>query len=294
MRALALGLVLLALWAPSAAAVACPPDVESNVCDWSDQAGFDRLGENGWIAFCLAALFVAIFLVNALIWLFGPKGGPKFGVQAREQVREVGPGGNVQLVFDVENRARKSGVDLWVHVPPLPSGWNAAPFAAVAFPSGWTMPVALSREAPLHLTSLQRGANKAAVAVQLTAPAEAAAEETIDVPVRVVPLAMGSPRPGKSAEVRYSVLLSTRRPVLQIANVTHDPERISAGRAVATRAMVQNTGEVEARDVNVTFLLNDQQVDQKTVPLVPSKGEAAVEFTWTPSQGENKIRISAI
>jgi CARDB protein len=288
-------LALLPFASTVASAQACPTALEDTLCKASADAGLDdALGDYGWIVVAFLALLLVIAVVNFLIWLLGPKGGPRFGIQPREQVREVGPGGSVQLVLDIENRRRKASLDLWIDVPPLPAGWNAAPFAAVAHASGWTTPVALSRQAPLHLSSVQRGAHKAAVAVQLSAPAEADAEETVDVPVRVVPVTLGTPRPGKSAEARYSVLLTTRRPVLQIANVMHDPERIAAGRPVTTRATVQNAGEVEARDVAVTFLLNEQQVDQKSVPLVPAKGEAAVEFSWTPTTGENKIRISAI
>lgn len=294
MRPLLLVLLLVPFVAPLASAQACPADLEDTVCQYADDYGFtDLLGDYGWIALLVLALFVVIVVVNFLVWLLGPKGGPRVGVQAREQVREVGPGGSVQLVMDVENRRRKTGVDLWISVPELPMGWSAAPFAAIAHPSGWTTPVALSLDTPLHLSSAQRGANKAAVAVQLNAPHEASAEETIDVPIRVVPLALGTPGGRKSTEVRYSVLLTTRRPVLQIANVMHDPDRIAAGRPVTTRASVQNAGEVEARDVSVSFLLNDQTVETKSVPLVPPKGEAAVEFRWTPAHGENRIRISA-
>jgi hypothetical protein len=277
---------------PGAAAQECSLDQKA-ICDPAKDAGLvDLFGEYGDVALLFLALFVAIALIAGLVWLLGPKQTPKFLVQPRELVREVGPGGHVQLVLDVENRRKGSSLDLWVDIPSLPPGWSAAPYAAVVTPSGWTLPVALGADAPLHLSSVSRGQHKAAVAVQLEAPNEALAEETIDVPIRVTPLAMGAPRGKKATELRYSVLLTTRRPQLQITNVAHDPDRIVAGKGVHTRAVVSNVGDIEAREVGVQFLLNDTAIDRKVVALLPPKAESTVEFDWTPGPGENRIRIS--
>jgi hypothetical protein len=263
------------------------------LCDYAHDARMDLLfGSYADVGLALTGLFLVALILSALVWLFsGGNKGPKFSVEPREQVKEVGPGGTAQLLLDVENRRKRAGLDLWIQVPDLPVGWSATPFAAVSTSSGFTFPIALSRESPLHLSGASKGANKAAVAVQITAPPEVAQEESLDLPVRLVPLAVGVPRPRKGRETHFAVQLTTRAPVIEVVSVRHDPERIAVGKPVTTQAHVTNAGDAEARDVAVSFLINDQTVDQKIVPNLPAGGEATVEFHWVPAAGANRIRI---
>lgn len=277
----------LTLVAPMAGAATCTTQVDQ-LCDAGRKAG---LGDYGDVIIAAVAFVLLVGFLVLLVLLFSGRSTPKISVAPREQVREVSPGGTVQLLVDVENLRKRTSVDVWVDVPPLPAGWDAAPFAALELPSGFTAPVAITEDQPLHLSSAKKGAHKAAVAVQLLAPTDAAQEETIEIPVRLVPTLMGTPR-GAGEEVHYSVLLTTRRPVLSVQSVVHTPDHVTAGEPVVTRAVVENRGEAEAHDVAVAFLLNDQAVDRKTVAVMGPRAAATVEFNWTPTAGENRIRIS--
>lgn len=290
MRALFVAVLALMTLVPTAQACVLE---QKDLCKIATDAGFEgAFGDYADVVFVVLALLALIVLLNLIALLFRKSPKPKYTIVPREQVKEVSPGGVVQLILDVENQRPKTSLDLAVDVENLPAGWSAAPFAAVGYPSGFTAPVAISAESPLHLSSANRGAHKAAVAVQLTAPTQVAVEETLDVPVRVVPMSAGVRKPAQGEDLHFSVALTTKRALLAVKNVTHDPEHIVAGRPVATKAHIANTGEVEAREVGVNFLLNDQNVDHQVVAILPPGGDATVEFHWTPAHGENRIRIN--
>lgn len=293
MRRLLSVLFLAPLLAVPASAAECTTTV-TRLCDAANDAGLDALfGDYADIGALVLGLFLVIFLIVAVVWLFRrPSARPRLTVTMKDQLRETVPGGSVQLVCEVENRRKRTGTDVTADWGQLPAGWTAAAFAALHLPSGFSAPQIVGPDQPLRLSSGKKGANKATLAVQVKAPMDASERDTFDVRVKVVPRTRGRPRPRRGKNLEYTVFVTSGRPVLQIKNVSHDPPRIESGHLVRTRATLSNGGEAEAREVGVSFLLNDQTVARKVLPVVPAHEETSVEFEWVPSTGENRIRIA--
>ncbi len=287
-----LGLVAAA---PSASAQSeCVTRIDA-LCDWLDEntATGELFGAYADVGVAAIGLIVAVLLLVLVVWIFRKPGEKvRFSAEPREGEHVVAQGQSTQLLIDVENKRPGGSTDFLVEWDTLPPGWTAESFASVAYPSGFTTPLALSPGQPLSLASSEAGGHQATVAVQLTAPPEGAGDEVIEVPVRVVPLLGGIPRRRRLRPLSFTVTLSSRRSPVEITDVTHEPPQITAGQAVRTRALLANTSAEEARDVGVSFLLNDRTVDRKVVASLAANQETAVEFEWIPSSGQNRIRIS--
>ncbi len=60
-------------------------------------------------------------------------------------------------------------------------------------------------------------------------------------------------------------------------------------------ARVRNPGREDAKDVLVALKVDDNTVDQKTIPVIESKKELDVEFEWLPArEGSYNIKVEAI
>lgn len=266
------------------------------LCDVADEAEVDRLfgdyADYGLIALASVVLLVVVML---LIWLLRkPVASPKLDVEVHDAARQIEPGGTAELGFEVENRRERTSADVAVLVDDLPEGWTARASAAVVYASGFSTPQDLSDgRRTFHLTSARRNAHRASVTLSVTAPPDVSPDgDVVEVRARVVPVAGGAYRMGRARKVKFSLVPTAHAGGLQIASVVHTPESLTAGTPVVTRALITNASEAEARDVGVNFLLNDTPVERQVVAQLAPRAEAQVEFHWTATTGENRIRIT--
>lgn len=291
-----------ALWVLALAAVAATPLASADdcslgagaYCDMIHDAGLnDVAGQYSDIVVAVVALIILVGLIAAIITLFR-RGStqPRIRAQARQETAEVGPGGSVQLLADVENARKGTSIDVVAEWDDLPPEWTGQAYAALAYPSGFTAPQVVALDSPLHLSSVGRGSHRATVAAQLNAPQAVAFDEAFEFHLYLVPVLGGVRKPRKAKKLTYNVHLSTRASAVEIADVVHDPVQLVAGKPVRTMAKVTNQGDADAQNVAVNLILNDEPLDRKVVAVVAARQEAAVEFNWTPRAGENRIRIS--
>lgn len=287
---LALGI----LSAPGALAQSeCVTGVD-DLCQISDDVrASDYFGEYGDIVLLALGLFVAILVVTIIIWLIRKASeGPRIKVEPRTESAELEPAGSAQIVIDVENLRKNTSTDVDLVVGELPPGWSVQSYAGIALPAGFTQPVVVSEDRPLHLTSAERGGHEAALAIELNAPPDVNDEQTFELKADVVPVVHGVRRTGREKSFRFPVFLNPLAGGRQeVIGVTHEPESIVAGRPVKTRAVVANHAEGPAENVPVNFLLNDEVMDRKVVPTLQPHHQATVEFDWVAGHGENRIRI---
>ena len=290
-RVLLVALVLLPAVFPVAAAQ-CVTE-QAALCDASEAARFDEIfGQYGDIALILLALMVVAFVLVLLISLLRrlkPNRMLRFDVG--EKMREVEPGSTARFKVEVENLNRRYPIDVFLERPEVPTGWSHDITASILLPSGFRVPQALGATSSFQLSSEARGANRALVQVNVTAP-ESRVEETLDYELRAVPVFRGKLRKGRAKKTQLTTLVTPHLPHVQIFKVVHEPEKILAGTPVLTRAYLSNKGEKNAVDVAVKFTLNGQELDKKIVPAIGIQAEAQVEFNWTPQAGENKIRVA--
>lgn len=280
----------LVLGAPGAAAACTLPDVCDAVADYE----LDRLfGDYTDFAVLFLGLLVAVAILSALVALIRtPFRGARIAATQREDVKSISPTETIQLIIDVENKRKRTSVDLALDLPEVPAGWTAVGFAASAYASGFTVPQAMPKDEILHLSSRVKGNNRGAVAVSLTAPADAPLDESQDVLLRLTPVVAGVPRPSHAKKHRFTLVVTRKHAAVQIESVTHIPEKLVPGRPVLTRAVLINGGTADAQEVPVQFLLNDEPLEQRVLPTLGVQQEAVVEFQWTPKAGENRIRIN--
>jgi hypothetical protein len=283
---------LLAAFVLAPTASACTIDSEP-LCDVTEAAGFDLIfGDFGDIALILVALIVVAFVLVILISLvrrLKPNRMLRFDVG--EKMREIEPGSTARFKVEVENLNRRYPVDVFLERPEVPTGWTHEVNAAILLPSGFRVPQALGATSSFTLSSQARGANRALVQVNVTAPPESKVEETLDYELRAVPVFRGKLRKRRAKKTQLTTLVTPHLPHVQIVKVTHEPMKIIAGTPVLTRAYLTNKGEKSASEVAVKFTLNGQELDKKIVPAIGMLADAQVEFNWTPQAGENKIRV---
>lgn len=278
--------------APSGAS--CVIDNEP-LCDLATTAMFDEIfGDAADIGFIAIGLLVVAGVLQALVWLI-----LRFRIRrlmrltVAEAVREVEPGKAAKFKLEVENL--QSGSQLEVLLEPsnsLPAGWTSESSVSLVTSGGFRIPQTPAAGHGVVLLPAPRGANRAMVELRITAPADLAGEETMETEFHAVPVVAGTPKKGKGKKARLTVLVTPHLPKVQITKVIHQPERISAGTPVTTRATLVNKGDRDAREIAVAFTLNGLEVDKKIVPALAVEGAADVEFNWTPTHGENKIRVS--
>lgn len=280
--------------APAASAKECTTNIK-DLCKFAnDTAKLDSLfGDYADFGLIFLGLLVLVVVLTIVVWLIsGPFPGPRLKAHPREAVREVEPGGDVSLVLDVENPRRRAAVDVAVEPIEIPEGWTFNSSVVLEYPSGFRATQELAPNSFFHLPSRSRADVAASVLLQVHAAQDAAADQPVDVVFRAVPIVSARRRDGKAKRARFAVLVTTKLPIVQITNVSHDPPRIQSGVNVVTRAHLVNRGEREAKEVPVSFLLNGNQVERKVVPALAAQQETDIEFRWTAVAGENKIRVS--
>lgn len=275
------------------ASAQCTIDNEQ-LCDAADASQLDTVfGDRADLVLIVLALFALVLVLILLISILRRlKPNRMLRVDVGEKMREVEPGSTARFKLELENVNRRFPVDVFLERPEVPSGWAHEVAAAILLPSGFRVPQALGATNSFTLSSETRGANRALVQVDITAPSESKIEETLDYELRAIPVFRGKLRKGRSKKTQLTTLVTPHLPHVQIFKVVHEPEKIVAGTPVLTRAYLANKGEKNASDVAVKFTLNGLEIDKKIVPAIGMQAEAQVEFNWTPLPGENKIRVA--
>ncbi|MBI2078793.1 MAG: hypothetical protein HYT80_10565 [Euryarchaeota archaeon] len=288
-------LAALVLVAPSAVAKGegCSLNVDV-VCDAATTAQLDAVfGEFADVALIVLGLVVLALVVVFLLWIaFHLKVSRLLRVNVGEKLREVEPGGSAKFKVEIENIQSRLPVDLFLEKGFLPEGWTTEVRTSVVLPSGFKMVGDSSETTPITLGPESKGGHRSIIEVHAKAPADKTSEESIDYELRAVPVFRGKVRKSKAKTIRLTLLVTPHLPKVQISRVVHQPEHITVGSPVITRALLVNRGERDASDVAVLFTLNGQEVDKKIVPALGVQGETEVEFNWTPQSGENRIRVA--
>lgn len=278
---------------PTAAAAECSLGVQG-LCDAADSAGFVTVfGEYADVALIFAGLVATALALILLLWVaFHLKISRLLKVNVGEKVRELEPGGTAKFKFEIENLQSRLPVDLFLERGYLPEGWVQDVRAAVVLPSGFKMVHEGADTTPLTLGPESKGGHRAVVEVRASAPGDTANEQAVDYELKAVPVFRGKVKKRKAKTVRFTFLVTPHLPKVQIARVIHEPQQITVGSPVLTRAVLVNKGDRDANEVAVLFTLNGQEIDKKIVPALGVQGETEVEFNWTPQNGENRIRVA--
>ena len=290
-----LALAAILLGAPTAAAKGegCSLNVDE-ICNIATDAQLNTVfGEFADIALIVLGLFATALVVVLVLWVaFHLKMSRLLRVNVGEKLREVEPGGSAKFKIEIENIQSRLPVDLFLEKGLLPEGWTTEVRTSIVLPSGFKMVQDTSETTPITLGPESKGGHRSIVEIHATAPADKTAEESIDYELRAVPVFRGKVRKSRAKTIRLTLLVTPHVPKVQISRVVHQPEHITVGSPVVTRAILVNRGERDASDVAVLFTLNGHEVDKKIVPALSVQGETEVEFNWTPQTGENRIRVA--
>ena len=75
-----------------------------------------------------------------------------------------------------------------------------------------------------------------------------------------------------------------------VSNVRH-PSHIANGEIVTISAEIKNDGDIEAREVLVTFYVDGKEVKTQTINLLLDGNSRLIPFTWQAMGGEHKLTI---
>ncbi len=75
-----------------------------------------------------------------------------------------------------------------------------------------------------------------------------------------------------------------------VSNIRH-PSSMVDGEIVTISAEIKNAGEIEAREVLVTFYMDEKEVKTQMINLLPKGNIRLIPFTWQALEGEHKLTI---
>jgi hypothetical protein len=75
-----------------------------------------------------------------------------------------------------------------------------------------------------------------------------------------------------------------------VSNIRH-PSSMVDGEIVTISAEIKNAGEIEAREVLVTFYVDGKEVKTQMINLLPKGNTRLIPFTWQALEGEHKLTI---
>lgn len=270
------------------------PDVEA-LCDLAIAARFADMfpGFADLMFFLLIDLVVVLVLVGVIWVLRAIRPFPTLRFKAHDRVKEVPPGGRVTFQYELENQLGNRPMDVILERPDLPGFWDAELEARTELDSGFLIPHHMGEDhGTVQLSSRQRGANHARLALAVKAPADTSFEETLEYSLRAVPVIDGHVKKGKAKTAKVTVLVSPEVPAVQILDVVHDPDRIVADVPVSTRVKVANRSEEATDGADVVLYLNGDAVGRKRIGRLEPDAEDFVEFEWTAKRGENRVRLA--
>jgi uncharacterized membrane protein/outer membrane protein assembly factor BamB len=88
-----------------------------------------------------------------------------------------------------------------------------------------------------------------------------------------------------------SLVLRILFPDLVLPTGIRHPSSIANGDIVTISAEVKNDGDIEARDVLVTFYVDNKEVKTQTINILPKGSTRLIPFTWQSASGKHKLTI---
>jgi len=174
--------------------------------------------------------------------------------------------------------------------------WN---FADSLDMSVHTSPVGFLNEnldTTLHRIKINLGVGQTIwVKVQLVVPREIAVSDTGKVRNFNVkgqstdPDGVMKDENGNDNEV--SLVLTLLFPDLVVTSGIRHPSQISNGEIVTISAEIKNDGEIEAREVLVTFYVDGKEVKTQTINLLTEGSSRLIPFTWQAAGGQHELKI---
>jgi uncharacterized membrane protein len=101
---------------------------------------------------------------------------------------------------------------------------------------------------------------------------------------------------GKNRDVDLSdnkvmVNLNMLKPDLMISHLEDLPSNIQDGESISIVALVSNRGDIEAKNVIVTFYVDGEEVKSRDVRLLGKDVSKPISFNWQASSGDHKLEI---
>jgi subtilase family serine protease len=88
-----------------------------------------------------------------------------------------------------------------------------------------------------------------------------------------------------------SMVLTILFPDLEIIGGIRHPSSMETDDIVTISAVIANDGEIEAREVIVTFYVDDKEVKSQTINLLPEGSSRLIPFTWQTMGGAHELSI---
>ena len=87
------------------------------------------------------------------------------------------------------------------------------------------------------------------------------------------------------------MILKILFPDLVVVSDVRHPSKISNGEIVTISAEIKNAGDIEAREVIVTFYVDGKEVKSQTINLLSEGNSRLIPFTWQSIGGEHELKI---
>jgi uncharacterized membrane protein len=88
-----------------------------------------------------------------------------------------------------------------------------------------------------------------------------------------------------------SLILTLLFPDLMVTSEVRHPSKISNGDIVTISAEIANEGDIEAREVLVTFYVDGKEVKTQTINLLPKGSARLIPFTWEAMGDKHTLTI---
>jgi hypothetical protein len=101
---------------------------------------------------------------------------------------------------------------------------------------------------------------------------------------------------GKNKDVdlgdnRVGVALNILLPDLVVVGGVRHPKSIGNGEIITISGEVRNIGDIEAKEVIVTFFVDGKEVKSQTIHVLENGRSRLIPFTWQAVGGEHKLKI---
>jgi uncharacterized membrane protein len=148
----------------------------------------------------------------------------------------------------------------------------------------------------LHKIKINLGVSqKVWVKIQLTVPREIAVSDTGKVRNFNVECFSIEPegilKDENVNDNEVSLVLTLLFPDLVVTSGVRHPSEMSNGEIVTISAEIKNDGEIEAREVLVTFYVDDKEVKTQIVNLLTEGSSRLIPFTWQAAGGNHELKI---
>jgi hypothetical protein len=97
----------------------------------------------------------------------------------------------------------------------------------------------------------------------------------------------------KSEEITTMVMAKDGKTLLRIKNVFSWPREFKKGDRIITSFVLENKGNISARNVKVVLFINGKQKNKVEV-TIPRGGYAEIKLPWIALKGKNELQLKAI